>query len=157
MKFLIRLLCASLALGLPATSFAYDATLAEHLHKDITSQRDQKFFVEKSITTSAEDVLKSLSKNENITLLDIRTQAEQNVVGLTHPNSLSIPMEKLLLKENLDRLPEQSKIVVVCHLGSRAAYVSSLLQAIGFNNVTYLNGGLIQLVTQLTPKTVPLQ
>jgi rhodanese-related sulfurtransferase len=137
--------------------FAYDATLAERLHKEITGQRDQKFFVEKSVTTSAEDVLNSLFKNENITLLDIRTQAEQNVVGLTHPNSLSIPMEKLLLKENLDRLPEQGKIVVVCQLGSRAACVSSLLQAIGFNNVTYLNGGLIQLVTQLTPKTVPLQ
>lgn len=156
-SFLIRLLCISVTLGLPITSFAYDATLAERLHKDLTSQRDQKFFTEKNWTVSAEDILKSLSKKENITLLDIRSQAEQNILGLTHPNSLFIPMEKLMLKENLDRLPKDGTIVVVCHSGSRAAYVTSLLQAVGFNNVVFLNGGLIQLITQLTPKTVPLQ
>ncbi len=150
-------LLLGLVLSLPVTTFAYDATLAERLHKDLTSQRDQKFLVEKSCKVSAEDVLKSLANKENITLLDIRTQAEQDVVGLTHPNSLFIPLEKLMLKENLDRLPKDGKIVVICHSGNRAAFATSLLQAIGFDNLMFLNGGLIQLITQLTPKSVPLQ
>lgn len=157
MKHTFCTICIGLTLTLPATSFAYDATLAERLHQDIISKQTHKFLVEKDNKISAEDVLKSLANKEKITLLDIRTSAEQNVVGLTHPNSRFIPLEKLMVKENLDRLPKDGKIVIVCHSGSRAAFATSLLQAVGFDNVVFLNGGLIQLITALTPKTVPIE
>lgn len=150
-------LSLSLFLGIFTSALAYDKTLAERLNQEITSKADHKFLVEKDYKVSAEDVLKLIANKEKLTLLDIRTPAEQSVVGLTYPNSLSISLNKLMQKENLDRLPADGKIVVICHSGSRAAFITSLLQAVGFNNVVFLNGGLIQLVTALTPKTVPVE
>ena len=64
-------------------------------------------------------------------------------------------MNALFRKENLDRLPKEGKIVVICHSGNRAAGAAALLKAVGFKDVQYINGGLISLVTNLTPKTVP--
>jgi rhodanese-related sulfurtransferase len=138
---------------------AYDAELAQRLHTEVGSKLDHEYLAGDGFKLSAADILKSLSNKENIVLLDVRTPAEQQVVGLTHPKVLSIPLDKLMLKENLDKLSshKDSKIVVVCHSGERAALATGLLQAAGVPNVSFLGGGLIQLVTALTPKTAPMQ
>jgi len=83
--------------------------------------------------------------------------AERNVVGVNLPGTLNIPLDQLFKKENLDRLPKDGKILVVCHSGSRAAGATALLSAIGFTNASYVNGGLIALVTGVTPKSVPME
>lgn len=138
---------------------AYDAELAQRLHTEAGSKLDHKYLAEGGCKVSAADVLKSLSNKEKVILLDVRTPAEQQVVGLTYPNALSIPVDKLMLKENLDKLSQHKdyKIVVVCHSGERAAFATALLQAVGIPNVSFLGGGLVQLVTALTPKAVPMQ
>jgi|JFJP01.1.fsa_nt_gi rhodanese-related sulfurtransferase len=138
---------------------AYDAELAQRLHTEVSSKLDRKYLAEGGCKVSAADILKSLSNKEKVVLLDVRTPAEQQVVGLTHPNALSIPLDNLMLKENLDKLSQykDSKIVVVCYSGERAALATGLLQAAGVPNVSFLGGGLIQLVTALTAKTAPMQ
>ena len=79
------------------------------------------------------------------------------MVALNHPSALSIPMNELFKKENLDRLSEDNKIIVVCHSGNRASGTTALLKSAGFKDVVYVNGGLISLVTNVTPKTVPVE
>jgi rhodanese-related sulfurtransferase len=73
------------------------------------------------------------------------------------PGALNISMNDLFKKENLDRLPKDGKILIVCHSGARAAGATALLGAIGFDNAYYVNGGLISMVTAVTPKSVPLE
>jgi rhodanese-related sulfurtransferase len=73
------------------------------------------------------------------------------------PGALHIPLDLLLQKENLDRLPGDGKIVVVCHSGSRAVVATTLLKAIGFGNVVYLDGGVTALANAVTPKSLPVE
>lgn len=157
MKITLKTLAFVLAACLSIAAHAYDAGLAEHVDKTVTGQMDRRFFVTKPCKIEAPEVLQMLAKDEKVTLLDMRTPEEMAVVALSHPKALAIPMHELFKKENLDRLPKDGKIIVVCHSGNRAAGTTALLKAIGFKDVVYVNGGLIALVTNLTPKTVPLK
>jgi rhodanese-related sulfurtransferase len=148
-------LVVALLVGPLFAAHAYDAGLAEHILSTVTGQMDRQFFIDKPCKVEAPAVIEMLAKREPITLLDIRTPEEQGVVALSHPNALSIPMNRLFQKESLDRLPQSGKIVVVCHSGNRAAGATALLKAVGFKDVVYINGGLISLVTHLVPKTAP--
>lgn len=157
MKPVLRLSTLLLAATLSLGAQAYDGALADRIHDSVTGQMDRQFFVTKPCKIEAAQVLEMLAKQERLTLLDIRTPEETGVVKLSHPSALSIPMHELFKKANLDRLPKDGKIVVVCHSGNRAAGATALLKAIGFKDVVYVNGGLITLVTNLTPKTVPVK
>lgn len=157
MKTSLKSLAFVLAAGLALAAQAYDTGLAEHIQNTVTGQMDRQFFVTKPCKVEAADVLQMLAKDAKVTLLDIRTPEETAVVALSHPKSLAISMHELFKKENLDRLPQDGKIIVICHSGNRAAGATALLKAVGFKDVVYVNGGLISLVTNLTPKTVPLK
>lgn len=157
MKTTLKTLAFVLAAGLTVAAHAYDTGLAEHVDKTVTGQMDRQFFVTKPCKVEAADVLQMLAKGEKVTLLDLRTTEEMAVVALSHPKALAIPMNELFKKQNLDRLPRDGKIVVVCHSGNRAAGATALLKSVGFQDVVYVNGGLIALVTNLTPKTVPMK
>lgn len=140
-----------------ANAFAYDADMAARI-EPVASRMDQAALVKGGCKVAPEEVLKMLAdKKEKITVLDIRTNAERNVIGVNLPGTLNIPLDQLFKKQNLDRLPTDGKILVVCHSGARAAGATALLSAAGFTNVSYVAGGLITLVTALTPKTVPLE
>jgi rhodanese-related sulfurtransferase len=157
MKKTFSFLSLVLAATLSLQAQAYDEALAARIDREVTGQMDRQFFVTKPCKVEAVDVLQMLAKGEKVTLLDMRTPEEMAVVGLTHPKALAIPMHALFKKENLDRLPRDGKIVVICHSGNRAAGSTALLKAVGFKDVVYVNGGLISLVTNLTPKTVPMK
>jgi rhodanese-related sulfurtransferase len=155
MKTRHHFIALALLASLPFAVQAYDATLAAHVDSTVTAQMDRQFFVTKPCKIEAPAVLEMLAKKEKVTLLDIRTPEEQAVVAMSHPASLSIPMNELFKKNNLDRLPENGKIIVICHSGNRAAGATALLKSIGFKDVVYINGGMISLITNLTPRTVP--
>lgn len=139
----------------PAPQTQIDTEMAAKINP-ITSMLDHKGLVEHSCKVSAADALKMLNEGkEKVTLLDVRTPAEAGVIGLTLPHALQIPMDQLFKPENLERLPKEGTILVICHSGNRAAGSTALLAAVGFRNVRYVNGGLISLVTELTPKALP--
>ena len=68
------------------------------------------------------------------------------------PGSLSIPVNELFKKDNLDRIPQDKAVVIVCKSGTRATAVGTALRHVGFENVYVLKGGIMALSSYLTPK-----
>lgn len=157
MKTRNKMLAIALFASLPFTVNAYDADQAAHVLETVTGQMHRQFFVTRPCKVEAPAVLEMLVKKQPVTLLDIRTPEEQSVISLSHTAAIAIPMNELFKKENLDRLPQDGRIIVVCHSGNRAAGATALLKSVGFKDVVYVNGGMISLVTNLTPKTAPTE
>ncbi len=76
--------------------------------------------------------------NEPHTLLDIREDNEVEICSIE--GSLMIPMNTL--PDNLDRLPKEEPLVVMCHIGGRSVQVAYWLSENGFENVLNLEGGI---------------
>jgi rhodanese-related sulfurtransferase len=93
----------------------------------------------------SDSIIKMLKKGDDFVLLDIRTIQEVSIVGLRTKNRLEIPFDVLFEKENLDKLPTDKPIVIVCHSGSRALQAATSLDMIGFKNAKVLYGGIMAL------------
>jgi rhodanese-related sulfurtransferase len=76
--------------------------------------------------------------NEPHTLLDIRETHELEVCSID--GSIDIPMNTL--PENMDKLPKEKPLVVMCHIGGRSAQVTNWLIQNGYNNALNLEGGI---------------
>ncbi|MGL1891905.1 MAG: FAD-dependent oxidoreductase [Spirochaetaceae bacterium] len=77
-------------------------------------------------------------KINEYTILDIRTVDEREL----HPISGTINLDKSLIRENLDQIPKNKSIVILCSGGLRAYLSERILKQEGFNNVSILSGGL---------------
>jgi rhodanese-related sulfurtransferase len=137
-----------------SSALAYDAELAAKIAAT-TSKMDQAALAKAGTKLSTDNFLAMLAKKEPMTILDIRTPAETHLVAI--PGAVQIPLDKLMAKENLDRLPTEEKIVIVCHSGARANVATTLLRVVGFSNVVYLDGGAMALTTAATPKALPVE
>ena len=142
------------ALSIP--SFAYDTTKAQSFDS-FYSKFTQKACADSQLFVSAEDTLKMLRENKRFTVLDIRTRGEQAVVSIGLQNSLYIPIKDLFKKENLDKLPKDQTIVIVCHSGTRATLAAIGLKQIGITKTRVLKGGLVALADANNPKNAPLR
>lgn len=72
-----------------------------------------------------------------IFLLDVRTPDE---VGLgTIEGSVNIELD--VLREHLDEIPKDKKIITFCQVGSRGYFAARILMQSGFDNVYNLSGG----------------
>jgi rhodanese-related sulfurtransferase len=145
-----------LILTLGASLQAYDTERADFFHnyyQKLTQQTlsDSKLFL------GAEEAVAMLYSDNRPLLLDIRTEAEAAVVGLTYEDSMLIPLDKLFNKEQLDRLPTDRTIILVCYSGTRAAMAATALQMSGITNIRVLKGGVAALAKATTPKSVPLR
>ena len=145
--------CA-LALTLPAIASAYDAELAAHIQTNVTGRMDRQYLTDTPPKIDAPELVEALSKGQDILLLDIRTPEEHGVVSLSHQRTLWIPLDDLFETENLDRLPSDEQIAVVCLSGYRAALATGLLRAAGFEEVVFVKGGLAGLVQAFKPSTL---
>jgi rhodanese-related sulfurtransferase len=135
---------ALLALLWSANLSAYDADLAKEINKTF-SQYSLKYLNNSKMLIDADSTMKMLKKKEDFVLLDIRTPDETGIVGLRTKNTLEIPFDQLFEKENLDRLPADKPIVIVCYSGSRALQAATSLEMIGFKNAKVLYGGIVAL------------
>ncbi len=72
------------------------------------------------------------------TVLDIREPVEVAICAIQ--NSVSIPMQ--LVHEQLETLPRQHPLIVLCHHGVRSAMVTDFLRNSGFDNAWNLAGGI---------------
>lgn len=82
------------------------------------------------------DELHTLSPNEYF-LLDVRTQDEFELGWI--PGAVNIPVD--VLRNHLDEIPKNKKIVVYCAVGLRGHVASRILMQHGFENVYNLSGG----------------
>ena len=94
----------------------------------------------KEITAiSAEQLDDIIQKNEQIVILDVREREE--IDSGTIKNSLFIPRGMLEFLVEM-KIPEKtSKIIIYCAKGPRSALAGKTLKTIGYNNVSYLEGG----------------
>ncbi len=71
-------------------------------------------------------------------LLDVREPGElaDGIIA----GSVNVPMREV--KDRLSELPTDRDIVVICHIGARSAYVTQQLNALGYDRVVNLDGGM---------------
>jgi len=82
---------------------------------------------------------KRLEDEEDILLLDIRTEAE--VAQGTLPGSEHLPMHLIPLRMN--EFPKNKDIVLYCRSGARSHHACAYLMQQGYDNVINLRGGII--------------
>lgn len=135
---------------------AYDTKKAESLDA-FYSHMTQKACADSKLFTTGEDVMKLFRENAQFTLLDVRTPGENAIVSVSSKNALHIPVENLFEKANLDKLPTNRPIIIICHSGTRATMVAMGLKQTGFTNVQVLKGGLVALANANNPKNAPVK
>jgi len=146
------LLVASLAIS----AFAYDADQAKKLEGFYsgftqTACANSKLFIE------ADEVMKMLRDNTKMTILDTRTPGEHAVIALGLKNSLFIPIKELFKKENLEKLPTDRPILIICYSGTRAILAAAGLKQIGITNVRVIKGGMVGLAQANNTKNAPIK
>jgi len=144
------------AVVLSASAFGYDAAKAAEFD-GFFSHMTQKACANSTLFVKAEDLMQMLREQKPLLLLDIRTRGEASVVGLGGSDALHIPVEHLFEKANLDRLPSDRPVIIVCYSGSRATMAAMALKMIGVKNVQVLKGGIVALAAADTTKNAPLK
>lgn len=151
---LARLLSAmsvAIAVIFASPAWSYDAAMAESYAKLFAPVKGAKAGKAMHLMTPAAFLNKVISK-EPIVVLDVRTPAETGIYSATLPGTLAIPMSELFSETNLERIPTDKTVVVICMSGTRAAAVGTALRHIGFDNVYVLKGGFKALAGYLGPK-----
>lgn len=131
---------------------AYDEALAQ-TYQQLFSSFDEQQTAKSLHLMTPQMVVEALKKGEALVLLDVRTEREQSLVGVTQPGALHIPMNKVFTTEGLAQIPTDQKVVLTCQSGARCLAVTMALRNIGFDNVYSMKGGLKKLIEYLDPKT----
>lgn len=152
-----KLLISSLLVGLMSiTASAYDTEKAKSLDK-FYSNFTQKACANSKLFIKADEVMKMLRDETKMTVLDIRTEGEHAVLALGLKNSLFIPIKDLFKKENLEKLPSDEPIYILCYSGSRALLAAAGLKQIGIKNVRVIEGGIVDLAKADNTLNAPLR
>ena len=148
----IRTFLVTLAVFLAAsTAWAYDAQLAASYAQLFASVHGAKAGKELHLI-SVSAFVDEVKGGKEYVALDVRTPAEMGIFGAALPNSLAIPVDQLFQPSNLERIPTDRPVVVVCQSGTRAAAVGTALRHVGFGNVHIPQGGFEALATDLDAK-----
>ncbi len=81
----------------------------------------------------------ALYQQNDVFVLDVREQFEWDEFHI--PNTTLIPLGELAGRVN--EVPRDAKIVVVCRSGNRSQEGRDILKQAGFENVTSMNGGVV--------------
>jgi rhodanese-related sulfurtransferase len=147
------LLVAGALFGFVAVGFSYDVELAKKIDA-MFSQMTPEVLKQRPCQIDSNQLFEMIKKKEDFVILDVRTPQEQSITGITWKNTLNIPMHEVFKPENLNKLPKDKKIVVICHSGDRAAAVVTGLRAVGFNNAYQFKGGMKELADAVGRKVV---
>jgi len=132
--------------------FAYDKELAKRFNM-MFSQMTPEVIAKKPCMVNAKQLLEMIKNKEPFVILDVRTPEEMAIVGITWKDRLEFPMHELFKEENLNKLPKDKKIVVICHTGPRSIAVALALRAIGFMNAYAFDGGVAELAKEIGRQT----
>jgi len=129
---------------------AYDNAKAKQ-YLQLYAQCDGKQ-IGKSLFMMKPDVFVGKIKNgETMFVLDVRTKAEEKVIGMNLPDTLFVPMNKVFEESTLSKLPKDKPIVVLCRKGVRSSLITMGLRDVGFGNAFSLKDGMKGLLEFLTP------
>jgi rhodanese-related sulfurtransferase len=151
MKQITTIAVASVFMCVSSIAWSYDAEMAKSyakLFSPVVGAEAGKalHFVK------PEAFIKDIQEGKEIVAIDVRTPGEAGVFALSVPNSLAIPVDQLFQPNNLDRIPTDKPVIIVCKSGARATAVGTSLRHIGFNNVYILKGGFQALSSYYGPK-----
>ncbi len=82
-----------------------------------------------------------LAKNNDAFLLDVRETIEWNQEKIAGVDVIYIPLAEII--DNLDKLPHNKLIIVVCRAGIRSSKIANLLNYQGFPDAMNLDGGIV--------------
>jgi rhodanese-related sulfurtransferase len=150
------LLVAGALLGFVAVGFSYDAELAQKMDALFSQLSPEVIKKGYPIQVDINQLFEMIKKKEDFVILDVRTPQEQSIVGSTWKNTLNIPMHEVFKPENLNKIPKDKKVVVVCHSGERAWAVVTGLRAAGFNNVYHFKGGIKEIADKVSRNVVDI-
>lgn len=88
-------------------------------------------------------------ENEDIVLLDINLKEDAHKFHIDHVKRLHIPLDELNV--NLQQVPREKKIVVICLKGKRAPTAVKYLIGQGYEDVVMVEGGIQQWVLEGRP------
>ena len=139
-------------------SSAYDEALAAKMDKTFSKVTQKNIIKSKGKgVIESKELFKMLREKKKFIFLDIRTEGEMAVLGLKTKNTLEIPLEHLFEKKNLDRLPTNELIVLVCHSDAREKKAIMSLKMLGFKNIRLMKGGMVGLAQGNTAKNAPVK
>lgn len=138
------------------TLSAYDVELAKKLdgfYEKMTFEPLSK----SNLLLKPDAFVEEVKKDPSIVVIDVRTPQEQAFVKLGYKNTLEMPLEELFEAKNLDRIPTDKRLVIVCHSGVRAVPSALNLKILGFKNVQVLENGIVGMAQISGPKTCILK
>jgi len=91
------------------------------------------------IGVSSQQVHRMLEQKEDFVFLDVRSQGEYDQVRLEH--AILIPLGAL--RDRMDELPRDKKIVTFCKISLRGYEAALILKAAGFKDVCVMDGGVV--------------
>jgi rhodanese-related sulfurtransferase len=150
MRMLISM-SLSIALALPSLAWSYDAAMAQSYAKLFEPVKGAAAGKAMHLMSPDAFVQKVVEK-QPLVVLDVRTPAETAIYSATLPGTLVIPLNELFTETNLDRIPTDKTVVVLCKSGTRAAAAGTALRHVGFDNVYILKGGFKALAGYMGPK-----
>ena len=99
----------------------------------------------KSITPK--ELKARLDAGDPVEIIDVREDWE--VARGTLAEATHIPMNDV--PDELERIPQDKDVVIICHSGSRSATVIDWLQAQGYQNLYNLDGGILRWKKEVDP------
>jgi rhodanese-related sulfurtransferase len=91
-----------------------------------------------------DEIRARLARGEDVFLLDVREPDE--VAEWAYPIGINIPLGQL--GERLDELPQDTTIVVACHVGGRSAAAADALSKAGWTAENLAGGALAWVATE---------
>jgi len=95
--------------------------------------------------------VENIKDRKEFLVIDVRTPVETGIFGMALTNTLAIPVDQLFQPANLDRIPTDKPIIIMCQSGIRSVAVGTALRNIGFDDVYILKGGFKALSSYLGP------
>jgi NADPH-dependent 2,4-dienoyl-CoA reductase/sulfur reductase-like enzyme/rhodanese-related sulfurtransferase len=92
-----------------------------------------------AVSRSPLQVKRMIDEGEDFVLLDVRTPAEHKDVRIADPRHHFIPLGKL--RGHLGELPKNKEVIAYCKTSLRGYEAMRILKGAGFDNASYLDGG----------------
>lgn len=138
-KILLNLFASLLLLILPVWLINSSSMLAASLGNEVVEsnvfEAIDRFLTSipnDYYTIQQVDKLKSMSKNKNALIVDVRQPSEFNSGHI--PGAINIPLRTLT--QNLDKIPQNRPVILYCTTGYRTAMGVMSLEMLGYRNVS---------------------
>lgn len=79
---------------------------------------------------------------KNVLLVDLRTPAEFAEKTYDVKNIINIPIDSLA--KNLNLIPKDEKVVLVCRTGNKSKKAYAVLEKNGYTNMVHMDGGIVK-------------